>query len=230
MKKQEPLTREQLRQAAPKSLRHNITDELVKTVNDLTFDPEIAEEYRDNVMGYLDVLADGRWKFSDYINAVKYVSYKLRGDTAMQAYTKTFPERVSRLLAKGQYDYSGWVTSYSKSKLLIEIINRSMIPTHILNADIYQKAINIQAQLMVTAKSEKVQTDAANSLLNHLRPPENTKLEIDMNIKQQDGIGELTKATLELVKAQKLSIESGARTAKDIAHSAVIVEGEVIDG
>jgi len=220
---------EDLKQAAPKSIRNNITPELTTKVNSILQDPDIREEYRDNILGYIDVLQEGKWKFTDYISAVKYVSYKLRGDTNMAAYTKTFPDRVARFRAEGKKDYSPWVTAYGKSKLVNEILSRSMIPTHVLNADIYQKAINIQANLMVTAKSEKVKTDAANSLLNHLKPPETSKLEIDMNVKQEDGIGDLKRATMELVKAQRLAIEAGTLNAKQAAHSKLVIEGEITD-
>jgi len=215
-----------IKNAAPKSIRNNITDDMVKTINDIISDPEMSIEYRDNILSYLDVLQEGRWRFGDYINAVKFVSYKLRGDSNMSAYTKTFPDRVVEFQSRPNPDYSSWVTGYSKSKLVNEILTRSMIPTHVLNADIYQKAINVQAQLMTTAHSEKVRTDAANSLLNHLKAPETSKIEIDMNVKQQDGIGELREATLELVRAQRLSIEAGQNTAKEIAHTSIVIDME----
>ncbi len=219
-----------IKQAVPKSVRANVNPEMVKTINDIIGDPDLAVDYRDNFLGYLDVLKEGKWKFYDYISAVKYVSYKLRGDTNIAAYTKTFPDRVAAYKARGVGDYSPWVTSYGKSKLVNEILTRSMIPVHVLNADIYQKAINIQAQLMTTAHSEKVRTDAANSLLNHLKAPETSKIEIDMNVQDNSGISDLREATLELVKSQKLQIESGNMSAKQIAHSKIIIEGEVVDG
>jgi len=80
---------------------------------------------------------------------------------------------------------------------------------------------------MTTADSEKVRTDAANSLLNHLKAPETSKIEIDMNVKQQDGIGDLREATLELVKAQRLAIEGGQNTAKEIAHTTIVLDMDV---
>ena len=221
------LDKTMIKNAAPKGMRTNITDDMVKTINDIISDPEMCEEYRDNILGYMDVLKEGRWRFGDYISAVKYVSYKLRGDSNIAAYTKTFPEKVAKFQSRPNPNYSSWVTSYGKSKLVNEILGRSLIPTHVLNADIYQKAINVQAQLMTTADSEKVRTDAANSLLNHLKPPETSKIEIDMNVKQQDGIGDLREATLELVKAQRLAIEAGQNTAKEIAHTTIVLDMDV---
>jgi len=215
--------------AVPRSIKNNITQEMVDKINDIVSDPDIGEEYREAILGYSDVMQSGVYKMSDYISAVKYVSYKLRGDTNMSAYTKTFPDRVARYHGRGVTDYSPWVTSYGKSKLVNDILGRSMIPTHILNADVHQKAINVLAQLMTTAHSEKVRSDSANSLLTHLKPPETSKIEIDINTKQSDGINDLREATLELVRSQKQMIESGSHTAKSIAHSNIIIDVDVED-
>jgi len=226
---QTSLTIQQLKAAAPKGIRSSITPDLTKEINSILQDPDIRDEYRENVLSYVDVLKAGKWGFGAYISAVKYISYKLRGDTHSEAYSKTFPDRVQRFLDRGVTDYSSWVCSYNGSKLVNEIRNRTLIPVYVLNADIHQKAINVQAQLMNTANSEKVRCDAANSLLTHLKPPETSKVEIDMNIKQDSGIEDLRAATIELAKAQRMAIEVGAQTAKGTAHSKIVIEAEVIE-
>jgi len=211
----------ELQQCVPRAFRANITQQAVDTVNDILSDPDIREDYKENVISYLDVITSGKYKFINYIKAVKYVSYKLRGDTNLTAYSKTFPEKVKELRDRGVTDFSSWVAGYSKGKLVNDILGRSMIPTYVLNADVYQKAINIQAQLMVMAKSEKVRSDAANSLLTHLRPPEASKIELDITVKAEDGIAELREATIKLVQAQKEKIISKEVTVKEIAHSVI---------
>ena len=219
-----------IKNAVPRSIRSNITQGMVDNINKISNDPDVGEEFKDNILGFSDVMKSGLYRMEDYISAVKYVSYKLRGDTNLAAYTKTFPDRVARYQGRGVVDYSPWVTSYCKSKLVNEILGRSLVPTHILNADIHQKAINVLANLMVSANSEKVRSDSANSLLTHLKPPETAKIEIDMNVTKIDGIEDLRNATLELIKAQKLGIQSGQSTAQDIAHSKVVIEGEIVNG
>lgn len=223
------LTEVQIKAACPKNVRGNITTELTADINGILSDPDIRDEFRDNILSYTDVLAEGKWKFKDYISAVKFTSYKLRGDSNMVSYAKTFPDRIAAYTARGVNDYSPWVTSYLKSKLVLEILKRSLIPTHILNADIYQKSINVLASLMLTATSEKVRADSANSLLVNLKPPEADRLEIDLNIKQDDAIGDLRAATAAMVAAQKREIELGIQTAKGIAHSTIVIQGELID-
>jgi len=105
------------------------------------------------------------------------------------------------------------------------LLEQSMIPTWVVNADMYQKAINVQAQLMITAKSEKVRTDAANSLLTHLKQPETVKMKLDVEVKQDDSINELRRAVTDLAIAQKEAIQVGVTDATRIAK-AKIISGE----
>jgi hypothetical protein len=107
-------------------------------------------------------------------------------------------------------------------------MEQTLVPTHVLNADLYQKAINVQAELMLSANSEKVRSDAANSLLIHLKAPETTKIKLDIGIQSDSMIEELRKTTMELAAQQRQLIESGVVNAKHIAESRII-EGEIED-
>jgi hypothetical protein len=175
-------------------------------------------------------MADGRFKVQEYVNAVKYVSHKLMGATNIEAYSKTFPDKITRFAAQGvtAKDIASYVTAYNKSKLVNLIFEQTLIPSYVLNQDLYQKALNVQAELMVTARSEKVRSDAANSLLSHLKMPETQKVELDVKVKEDGSIGALRQATLELARAQRLAMEAGQVTAQDVAHSRVI-PAEVVD-
>ena len=93
------------------------------------------------------------------------------------------------------------------------------MPSYVLNQDLYQKALNVQAELMITAKSEKVRSDAANSLLTHLKMPETQKVELDIGVKEDGSIAALRATTLELARQQRLMVEAGALNAQQVAHS-----------
>jgi hypothetical protein len=82
--------------------------------------------------------------------------------------------------------------------------------------------LNVQAELMLTAKSEKVRSDAANSLLTHLKVPETKKIELDLGVKQDKGIDDLRAATLKLVQQQKEMMTIGSINAEDVANSSII--------
>lgn len=223
------LTVEQFQQALPDKVKKSINQALVDQVNATLSDPEMYEIYRDNLLSYGRVMADGRFKVSEYIAAVKYVSHKLMGDTNIDAYSKTFPDKIQRFMAQGvaAKDIASYVTAYNKSKLVNLIYEQSIIPTWVLNQDLYQKAINVQAELMISAKSEKVRSDAAAHLMNTLKPPEVTKVELDIGVKEDSTIAALRATTLALAEQQRQLIAAGAMTAQQIAHSKIT--GQVVD-
>lgn len=220
-----PLTLDALRGAMPKHQRQNITPALTQHINDLVVDPEARNIFRQNILGYTNVLNDPNVKMRTYLEAVKYVSYKLMGYTNQESWIKTFPDRYQRLLNENKSaDFiRATVGCYHKGKIVGMLLEQSMIPTWVVNADLYQKALNTQAMLMVTAKSEKVRTDAANSLLVHLKQPETVKMKLDIEVKQDDSIRELRQAVTDLAIAQKEAIEVGISDASRIAKSKLIV-------
>ena len=226
----ELLSVEQFQQALPDKMKKSVNQELVDSINQTLGDPESFEYYRNNLLSYTKVIQDGRFKIHEYINAVRYVSFKLMGCSNIDAYSRTFPDKIQRFSSQGvsSKDVASYVTAYNKSKLVNLIYEQSLIPSYVLNQDMYQKALNVQAELMLTAKSEKVKTDAANSLLTHLKPPEVKKVELEIGTKEDSSIAQLRQATLELAKQQRLMLEAGAANVQEIAHSRV-VPAEVVD-
>ena len=223
------LTVEQFKQALPDKVKKSINQELIDQINATLSDPEMFEAYRDNLMSYTKVMADGRFKVTEYVNAVKYVSHKLMGATNIEAYSKTFPDKIQRFAQQGvtAKDIASYVTAYNKSKLVNLIFEQTLIPSYVLNQDLYQRALNVQADLMISAKSEKVRSDAAAHLMNALKMPETQKVELEIGVKEDSSIAQLRQATLELARQQRLAMQAGAMNAQEVAHSKVV--GEVVD-
>lgn len=222
------LTIDQFKAALPDKVKKSINQELIDQINTTLSEPEMYETYRENLMSYTKVMQEGKFKISEYINAVKYVSHKLMGCTNLDAYSKTFPDKIARFTAQqvASKDIASYVAAYNKSKLVNLIYEQTLIPSYVLNQDLYQKALNVQADLMVNAKSEKVKSDAANSLLTHLKPPEVKKVELDIGIKEDSSIAALRASTLELARQQRLAMEAGAMNAQEVAHSQLIIDTE----
>lgn len=223
------LTKELVERAVPVNLKSSITQALVDRINSSVGDPIIAEEIRDGFINYTSVLRDGKFKTEDYLNAVMYVSFKLRGESNLQAYIKTFPTRYQDLLTKGtsSKDISAYVAAYNKGKLVNLVFEQSAVPSWVLNQHLFQEAINTQADLMQNAISEKVRTEAANSLLTHLKRPEAIKSQIDINLKDSSGMTELKEAMRQMAEQQQLAISNGlsARQIADIP----LIEAEFTD-
>lgn len=113
------------------------------------------------------------------------------------------------------------MSAYAKGKLVTAILEQAAIPTWLLNADHFQSAINVQVDLMNNAKSEMVKFQAANSLLTHLKRPETKDVNINIGVKDDDGLQALNAMMLDLAERQKALIESGAST-REIAHQKLI--------
>ena len=220
------LTIEQFKQALPDKVKRSINQELIDQINTTLSDPEMFESYRENLLSYTKVMADGRFKVDSYVQAVKYVSHKLMGCTNIEAYTKTFPDKYARFVQQGVQakDIASYVTAYNKSKLVNLIFEQTLIPSYVLNQDLYQKALNVQADLMVNSGSDKVRCDAANSLLTHLKMPETQKVELEIGVKEDSSIAQLRQATLELARAQRLAMEAGAMNAQEVAHARIVID------
>lgn len=223
------LTIEVLKKTLPDKYKRGVTDEMVNHINTVLNDPELHEAYRDNFLAYMSVMNEGKYKIDDYLNAVKYCTHKLMGNSNMDSFVKTFPDRYQTMLAKGYTakEMSAHVAMYNKNKLVNTIMEQSAIPSWIINQDLYQKAINVQAELMMSAQSEKVRSDAANSLLIHLKPPEVKKVELDIGLKKNDDIEQLRNLTVELAAQQRRMIEAGVVTAKETAEFKLV--GEIIE-
>jgi hypothetical protein len=176
----------------------------------------------------------GKYSLAAYVNAVKFTSHKLMGDINSMAYKKVFVDRYAAMIAKG-YNSSyvaSFANNYANNPLVVNILERAVVPTHILNAGIYQEAINTQAELMRNANSEMVRQKAAESLLINLKAPESTKIELDVSYGQSGMIDDLRATTKALAQQQMQLIKEGVSSARDIAHSEIIanrVETEYIE-
>lgn len=230
VKKPTVLDKETMLQILPKNMRGNLTDKNMTTINDALQGTDY-HGLKDNFLGYASVLREGRFSISSYINAVKYISYKMMGDSNIAAYTKVFPERFQRMTDMGAEPkyITGIVAVYNKNVLVNKIFEQTIIPSHVLNADTYQNAVNHLAHLMIHSTSEKVQSDSAAKLVDVLRPPEVTKVELDIGLKTDKSIEELHNTMLELAAMQKRGIELGVQTVKQVAHSKLLLEESVVD-
>ncbi len=218
------LTKEQIEKAVPAHLKSNITQSLVDLVNNVSGDPEFAEQVRQNFISYTSVLKDGKFKTEDYLNAVTYVSYKVMGYSNQESYAKTFPQRYAALVAKqtSSKDIAAYVSAYNKGKLVNLILEQTLVPSWVLNQDLYQKAINVQAELMINSTSDKVRCEAANSLLTHLTKPKEVGPLLNIDMRESSGMNEMRELLAKMASTQQQLISSGVPT-----H--VIASQDIID-
>lgn len=220
------LTVDQVEKALPANLKFAATQPFVDQINNIVTDPLVAEQVRNNFISYTSVLKEGKFKTEDYLHAVTYVSFKLMGLTNQDAYFRTFPNRHAALVAKGtsSKDIAAYVSAYNRGKLVNLILEQTLVPTWVLNQDLYQRAINTQADLMINAQSEMVRTTAANSILTHLSKPKEAGPLVNLNLAESSGMNELKDMLTVLAQRQRDLIQGGVST-REIAEQKLI-EGE----
>ena len=227
----ELITKEQFKAALPPQIKKSVNQILIDQINATLNEPDALDTLRENLLSYGSVMRDGKFKIPNYINAVKYVSHKLLGRTNKEAYVKTFPDKYLSFVTKGvkERDIASYITAYNKGKLVNLIFEQTLIPSYVLNYNMFQEALNVQADLMLNAKSEKVKSDAANSLLVHLKRPETTKIELDIGVSQDKTLDVLRASTLELVEQQKKLMQEGILSAKQVAEKVLVDAEDIID-
>lgn len=224
----ENLSIDQFKRCLPSNLKGNVTDSIVERFNEVLNDPIAREAIADNLLGYTNVISQGKFKLESYLYAVKYVTYKAMGDTNIQAYRKTFPQRVQDLIDRGtpDKDINSMVSAYNKSKLVTLLFESMMIPTYILNQDAFQEAINVQRKLMLDPTVKPlVRCQAAKALMDTLKPPEVKQMELAVSVKETDTVTELRKATTELAKAQIDALRKGG-SLEAILNSKIVQDAE----
>ena len=221
-----PVTKELVARALPGNLKSAATDELADLINQISTDPLVAEQIRDNFLSYTSVLKEGKYKVEDYLNAVAYCSYKLMGESNQDAYFKTFPQRYTNLMAAGRTpkEISSYVSAYAKGQLVNKIMEQTLVPSWVLNQHMYQAALNTQFNLMSDeGVSAKVRSDAADSLLNHLSKPKEAGPLINIDLAESSGMNELKDAMKKMAEQQQQLIHAGVATREIAAQDIVDV-------
>lgn len=223
---------ESFKKIYPRKVNQETAEQCVKLINESIqgMDFMMREHYRDTLISVFDILdgSNGKYKFTDYLNAVKFVTYKLAGHTDVRAYAMTFPERIDRM-AQEKVPTSHlyvYASGYAKNKLVVDIQTKLIVPTHILFQDIFHQAVKVQATIMNDdSVSPKVRVEAANSLMTHLKQPEVKKAELQVTTSDSGVIGQLADALSNLSKGHQELLAQGKTTLKDISE-AVIIEVE----
>lgn len=226
------LTLEEVKDTLPVGHKSHITQDMVNQLNNLSKDPEEARYIRDNFVTFGHVLSEGKFKLGDYVRAVIYVSHKIMGKSNLESYKATFPDRYTQMVADGKVpkDIASYVAAYNKGKLVNLVYERAMIPTWVLNQDMFQAALNTQYDIMTDPnESGRTRAQAADSILNHLKKPEANKAELKVEIGLNDGMKALEARIAEMAETQMKVIEGKAMTVQEVASLPLNIPEAEID-
>ena len=217
------LALESVRKLVPKNQRTLITQEFLDKLEASVSDSLVAEQFKENFVTYLNVLSKGKYKMEDYINAVKYVSFKLLGYSNINAYIATFPERYERLKAEGQTQIEAFVSMYNKNKLVMQIYEQTIVPSYVLNAPMHQQALNTLAAMIIDDDVRGMtKVKACEAILQYTKQPDIVKGELTIGIEQSDTINDLREITENLADTYRVMLEKKGMKLKDVAEADII--------
>ena len=217
------LALESVRKLVPKNQRTLITQEFLDKLEASVNDSLVAEQFKENFVTYLNVLSKGKYKMEDYINAVKYVSFKLLGYSNINAYIATFPERYERLKAEGQTQIEAFVSMYNKNKLVMQIYEQTIVPSYVLNAPMHQQALNTLAAMIIDDDVRGMtKVKACEAILQYTKQPDIVKGELTIGIEQSDTINDLREITENLADTYRMMLEKKGMKLKDVAEANII--------
>ena len=225
------VTKEEMLEALPAHMRRTMNDASYMNLCAALTDRDELQRFKENFVSFSTALIGGKYSVQQYMDAVMYVSFKKMGLTNLASFKRTFPDKMKRYYAEGKSDASinAFVCGYNTTKLVTKIFDQSMIPVHILNADAVQEAINAQLKILRTSKNELAITKAADSLLNHLKPPVESKVTLDIGIAETPMLREVKAETERLAQQQLDMIKNGLYTAKQVAEMRVVGEAEYVE-
>ena len=217
------LALESVKKLVPKNQRTLITQEFLDKLEASVSDSLVAEQFKENFVTYLNVLSKGKYKMEDYINAVKYVSFKLLGYSNINAYIATFPERYERLKTEGQTQIEAFVSMYNKNKLVMQIYEQTIVPSYVLNAPMHQQALNTLASMIVDDDVRGMtKVKACEAILQYTKQPDVVKGELTIGIEQSDTINDLREITENLADTYRVMLEKKGMRLKDVAEANII--------
>lgn len=225
----EKVTVEELKILYPIKVAGKVLEQAAEILNTATEDMDyvMAKEFRDNCLSFIDILKNSksRVSFADYVNACKFATFKLAGNTDVRAYALTFPNRIRRMerdKVPNSHLYQ-YASIYSKNKTVVEVMAKLVVPTHIMFQDIFHQAVKVQSELMLDDKiSPKVRSDAANSLMTHLKTPEVKQAELKVDVQGSGAIEQLAEALGSLSGKQSEMLREGRYSLKDIREATII--------
>lgn len=218
---------EEFKSALGKMKSRLATDDILEEIaNIVTEDDSLDGHLQDKIVSFSSVMKTGRYKSLDYVKAVQFCSYLSIGDTQIDAYRKTFPKRAA---AKTQNSLQSGASIYASGDLVQKIMAQSMVPVHIMFNSERFKAINILSELMTNSDNERIRMESADKMLGHIKPPEESKLTLDIGIKDDESIRDLNDALTQLALKEKEMLDKGMITLKDVAKKKIVRDEEVID-
>lgn len=230
--KRAEFTKESLALAIP--VKVAITDDHVSRINELISNDEASDSFKENIVSFTSVMTDGGISVTNYINAVQYVTYVLLGKSKTVSWGLVFPDRLNRLQGMGKTgkEIGSHASAFSKTKLVVSVMEHTLTPAYIYNASMFQTMLNnMYAIAMDDDVSPRDRVAAGTEVMKHTAVPEGfTKGGGEGGVDKGASLIEKLADTVNvLASTQQQLIASGGTTAKQVAGSRLYDNGKVIE-
>ena len=236
------VSKEELTEWFSKSLkgkkRLTITPEALDLINQIINEPDFdGFRFMDTLYTYQDALQGDRVSLEDYVNAIRFCSFlEANGGNVVQAYTRAFSyrdfvkDRVGADTSSDEYkQLSSAAIRYRKNPTVIKILSQAEVPLWLMFQGYRYKAVKRLVEEMDTAKYSRDRINAADKLLLHLKPPENIKVDVNVNNKTDSIVDQYEEMLANMVQEQKRLIAHGSKLT-DVANSKMsFIDAKVVN-
>lgn len=232
------VTVDELKQRFP-AKKNTITDEVVFLINQANSDPEFnGDEFLENMMTYQNVMYNNSGSLAEYINALKFCAYlESDVDNYTEAYKrarsndKFVQDRMNASTDSVEYrELTAAASRYRKTPMVRDILTQAEMPLYLMFQGARYGAVAKLVDEMESAPFSKDRISAAKAILEHVKPPENMKVELDVGVKQDNIIDRYENMISDLVQHQKEQIAQG-KDLHEVTNISIIntKEDDVID-
>ncbi len=215
-----------------------ITQEAVDIINESQNDPEFqGETLLQTASIYEGVLKGSRASVPEYLNAVRFCAYMMTNESNYtEAYKKVFIHRPfvqDRMhLPTGSPKYAELTSAasrYRRTKLVVDILTVSQVPLDMIFAGARYKALAALVDVIENGQLDKDVVNASKELLAATAGADNIKIELDIGVKEDSAVKDLTDQLAIMAAKQTELLSSGAASLEQMGNMKVSNK-EVIDG
>ena len=201
---------EKLKSRLPESLVQTLPKDFFENITAVISNDVQAELVVDTVKQYMHLLNEGNYTYTDYLNAVMFVTVKRSGCSQKEAYRRVFPDRYSRLLGDGQgQNISAYASAYAHNKLVVSLEKCFQYPDYVMNYPARGKVLQQMFDLTFNSKMDKDKIAAGKVFLDATKAPDEFDNVTAAIVQNTSVVDALKEHMSQLVSQQEKLINQG---------------------
>lgn len=220
------ISKEYLESSLPKGYSRYCSEEIVEKVREACegCSEDLAGYIEENLVTYIRCVEGMKCRPEAYINAVKYCSMRLMGESIVESWKRTFPRRCERIgeECRGNEEFRDYKIKnnadyYNKTVLVTKIMGMSLVPSWIVNAQYYQEGINKLVEIIrdESVRNGMVKVRACEALINATKKPEVIEQKIELGGNVEVG-SEMMKELREVTDKLAIVLGEGIKRGKGL--------------